>query len=526
MDKFKKIGVVIVTILGFLGIYNYFNSNKSNQNNLIIPIENNFEAFDPTNVIYQSSMQVMNVVNEGLMSTNNQGQIENGIAQKIEANDQLTNFKITLRTDAYWFDSQGTKIRNVKADDFVKSWQRTVDPKTGSRYILIMKVFKNGTKIINNQASASELGVKAIDDYTLEINTEFAAANLSELLAFPVFQPILVEKVSPDYGKNLNNSYFTGSFIPTKLANTEEIEVVKNKQYYDANKVNCNSITFKVIKDKTTQINAFNAKQLTNITTTTNEQSKAVNKGSKIEQLKIGVKYLALNTQNEYLKDANLRRAILEGFDITEYLESINPIGHIKIKGIVPSQMTNNTFKKDFRTENGDLFQINIENAKKLVQDYKQTNQLNTITLDFLITPYEDQTLMQLFKQEMQKIGLEINLKTVENVRDGTPYAIQIRQYDADYSDPYNILGYFDSYLIKTGANGPKYNNPAFDQLLNSFMEDKNVDSRWEKMKEAEKMLFRDSTLVPLYQINVKHYYLENSKPLILKMGNISGKYY
>lgn len=193
---------------------------------------------------------------------------------------------------------------------------------------------------------------------------------------------------------------------------------------------------------------------------------------------------------------------------------------------MIPSGMTTKVYQKDFRQENGDLFQINKEKAKQAVSEYKKSKNTENISLKYVISQTDDQQLAEYFKSEMAQIGIDTQISVVNNVREIPDYSIQSRQYDADYSDPYNFLGYFDSFLIQTGANGSKYNNPEFDLSLSQSLFEKDENKRWEMLKQQEKTLMNDAILVPVYQVNAVSITKSNYTDPVLPKGTLGAKYY
>ena len=130
------------------------------------------------------SGQVMRNVFEGLYNLGEGNKPVPGVAKSHEVSGDKTKYTFHLR-DSKW--SNGTP---VTAKDFVFAWQRAVDPATASEYAFLFFDIKNATKINNKELPADQLGVKAVDDHTFEVELERPVPYFISLTAFPTFLPI------------------------------------------------------------------------------------------------------------------------------------------------------------------------------------------------------------------------------------------------------------------------------------------------------------------------------------------------
>ena len=168
---------------------------------------------------------------EGLVVKDNKGEVVPGVAEKWELSDDGKLYRFTLRANAKW--SNGDP---VKASDFVFAYRRIMNPETGAKYANILYPILNAEKVNKGQAKPEELGVKAVDDRTLEIRLEQPTPYFIELLThqtgLPV-HPASVEKFGKDYVKpgNLvsNGAYTLAEFVPNS-----HIKIVKNPNFHDA----------------------------------------------------------------------------------------------------------------------------------------------------------------------------------------------------------------------------------------------------------------------------------------------------
>jgi oligopeptide transport system substrate-binding protein len=524
----KNLMIILAVVLAGGGLFAWQRNQANNRpDKMTIAYNDEIEGFDPSGMVYRSSFQSMALVNEGLTSIDQNSNINLSAAESITENETKTEYTINLKPNLKWYDKSGNELRSVKASDYVESWRRTANPKTKSRYILIMRIFDKSTDILQGKAPVESLGAEAVSDTQIKVKMSHAAPEFKELLAFPVFFPIMSEKLNENYGKNLDNSYFNGAYLPTEFSSGTGLKLSRNEKYYDNAKIKYSQIELKSIKDKTTQVNAFRSSEIQTLSVSTKEDLDAnKNFGNVTETLAHSLSYLSLNTTDPVLSDVNVRKAILQGFNPDNYLSKVNTIGHKAIKGMIPSGMTSKVYGKDFRQENGDLFTIDKEASKAAIQNYKTSKNTDKVTLKYVISQTDDQKLAEYFKAEMNEIGINVEINVVPNVREVADYSVQSRQYNADYSDPYNFLGYFDSFLIQTGANGSKYNNPEFDSSLSKSLYEKDETKRWEMLKQQEKTLMNDAILVPVYQVNSVSVTIDKYTNIALPKGTLGAKYY
>ncbi len=207
---------------------------------------------------------IINGVNEGLYRLDPNQKVIPGVADGMpQYNADKTVLTIKLKKDTKW--SNGDP---VTAKDFVYSWQRAINPETASPYgpYFMMDKIKNATEIVDGKAKVEDLGIKAIDDYTLEITLVRPLPYIESYLTFPLFYPQnqkFVEAQGADYAKDAAHILYNGPFKMTKWDGPQATEWVleKNDDYWDAKNVTLTKINFNVSKDPQASANAFTAGQ-------------------------------------------------------------------------------------------------------------------------------------------------------------------------------------------------------------------------------------------------------------------------
>ncbi len=181
------------------------------------------------------------------------------LAEKtIFSSDNLT-YTFTLR-DSKWSD--GTP---VKAQDFEFAWKRAADPKTGSGYSYIFDTLKNGSDVTKGKKSVDELGVKAIDDKTLEVKLERPARTFLSLTSFGTYTPIsedFYKKNEKDFSLQPINCFITVLSFGKSWKTDSKRVLKKNDNYWDKDAVKLDEVTISVVKDTATVANLYDSNEI------------------------------------------------------------------------------------------------------------------------------------------------------------------------------------------------------------------------------------------------------------------------
>ncbi|WP_374722687.1 peptide ABC transporter substrate-binding protein [Peribacillus tepidiphilus] len=472
-------------------------------------------TMDSTLAEGSTSFLYLNQVSEGLYRIDqNQEPVLALAAEEPQVSEDGKVYTFKLR-DAKW--SNGDPIT---AHDFVFAWQRAIDPKTASPYGPYLMGGKiKGAQEITDAAAAKKpydvntLGIKALDDKTLEITLEKPIPFFKSLMAFATFHPInkkFFESTGGKYASNAENLLASGPFKMTDWDGPADTDWVmeKNENYWDAENVKLTKITTNVVKDSQAAVNAFEAGEA-DITPKLSSDIVPQYEGDDrlLRYLETTVFWLKLNQKNEALANENIRRAIAMAFNKEDLVNSILNNGSVPANYAVPAE----SFKldgKDFREKNGDMLTYNVEEAKKYWEQGLKELGKKELTIRYLggDTETAKKTDEYMINQlETNLPGLKIKLESVpfavrlerDNKQD---YDIQFAGWGADYLDP---ISFSDLWITNGGSNRMNYSNPEYDKLIKAAMgelSDKPAE-RWEALQEAERILLEeDAGIAPVYQ--------------------------
>jgi oligopeptide transport system substrate-binding protein len=453
------------------------------------------------------SFSAISQVMEGLYEFADDSTSVPAIAKEVATpTDDGKKYTIELRDDAKW--SNGDP---VTANDFVYSWKRTVDPKTGSEYAYLFDGFKNYSAISKGEKPASELGVKAVDDYTLEIDLEYPIPYLSSLLAKPTFYPLnekYVEEKGKEYGTSSDNMIYNGPFVLEEWDGTSITwKYVKNDKYRDAKNVKLDEVDVQVSKEIGTNVNLFKG----------GETDIAPIKGEYVDQEKENpelvirtypsTSYLQYNTKNQIFANKNARNAITKLIDSDQIAKNILKDGSQAINAFVPKGISNQDTGKDFAEEAGVLMKTDVEGGKKLWEQAKKELGIDSASITLLTSDTDSAKKLSEYVQGLlteNLSGLKVTISSVpfknrlDQMSKGD-FDVVLAGWAATYADPYDFLQLLRS---DSEQNYGKFNNEEYDKLLNESATTYATDNekRWNTLLDAQKVFMENSPVTPLYQ--------------------------
>ncbi|AIY06070.1 oligopeptide ABC transporter substrate binding protein [Planococcus sp. PAMC 21323] len=459
------------------------------------------------------AFNIFNNVNEGLFRLNKENVAEPALADgEPEVSEDGLTYTFKLR-DSNWSD--GTP---VTAKDFVYSWQRSIDPDTGSPYGAYMMAgsIVNATEIAAGEMEPTELAVKAVDDNTLEVQLERPVPYFMSLMSFPTFYPqneAFVTEKGDAYASNSENLIFNGPFTLTDWDGTGLTwKMQKNPEYWDAETVKLDTINVDVVKEPATAVNLYNSGEKDRAGLAGEFARQYANDENLVTDLEPTLFYFKLNQERKGEKNAlanvNIRKAIAQGFNKQDLVDVVLANGSLPANFLVPTEFSFDESKADFRDVNGDLIEFNAEEAGKLWATGLEELGVEEVTLEILGGDTETAKNMDAYlKAQLEENleGLTIDLKAVPfgvrlELDEAQDYDIQTAGWGPDYQDP---MTFIDLFVTGSPQNKMGYSNPEYDALVESAKGELATDAagRWEAMAQAEKILLADdAAIAPIYQ--------------------------
>lgn len=474
-----------------------------------LTVESELATTDSVLVAENITFAGVNQFIEGLYRLGENNDPIPALAKSEDISDDGLTYTFHLREDALW--SNGDP---VTAHDFVFSWRRNVDPTSGAAYSYLFEDIKNASEIIAGERPLEELGVKALDDTTLEVTLETPIAYFPSLMSFVSFFPqneAFVLEAGDQYGTSSETTLSNGPFLLTDWDNglDENWSYEKNPTYWDAENVDLTKITNQVIKEVATGVNLYEKGDVDNALLSGEYAKQYQEDPSYTVEYFSRTNYLEVNqTDNPYLKNESLRKALALAINREELTSSILNNGSLPITGLVPDHFVQHPETGvEFAEEAGDFYTYNLTEAQRLVEEAKQELGVDTIELELLGDDDEtSKRVMEYLQGELQNNldGVKIKLLNV-------PFSARLAKAAAgDFdlissgwsgyvSDPMIML---DVLYSTSSYNNGGYANDKVDQLINDAKEIHANDPllRWDDMLEAHQIALEDAALIPIYQ--------------------------
>ncbi|PPA72335.1 peptide ABC transporter substrate-binding protein [Jeotgalibacillus proteolyticus] len=459
------------------------------------------------------SFTTMNNVFEGLYRLSADQEPVPALAEgEPEVNEEGTVYTFKIKEDAVW--SNGDP---VTANDFVYAWQRALNPDSGSSYgpYLMEGKIKGASEVYNDGAAPETLGAVAVDDKTLEVTLEKPVSYFVSLMAFPTFFPqnqAFVEEQGENYASNAATLVYNGPFVLDNWDGSTDGEwtYAKNTDYWDAENVALEKVTFNEVKDPQTAVNAYEAGEAD----ITSKLSSALvpqyeDDPNMVSWLEPTVFWIKMNQTNEALQNINIRRALALSINKQALTDNILNNGSIPANYAVPKEfVTNPDTGEDFREANGDMLEYDLEAAKEAWAKGLEELGTDTVELRYLGGDTESAKLTDEFiaDQLQQNLeGLTIKLESVPfSVRldrdEALDYDLQFAGWGPDYLDP---ISFSDLWITDGGNNHMAFSSEKYDQLLKDAESTyaNEPGKRFETLQEAERVLLEEeAAIIPVYQ--------------------------
>ncbi|WP_138205196.1 peptide ABC transporter substrate-binding protein [Haloimpatiens lingqiaonensis] len=465
-----------------------------------------------SNDVYSS--QILGEVYEGLtrveQDKDGKDVIKPAGAKEWKHNEDGTVWTFTLR-DYNWSDG-----KPVTAKDFEYSIKRVLAPETGSNYAFLLSPIKGADEYNAGKGSADQLGVKAVDDKTLEFTLKQPCPYFLDLTYFKLFLPQredIVKKHGDKYGTEANTlEVYCGPFKITNWTHQNQIVMEKNDKYWDKDKVKLSKVNWKIIKDQTAAYNSLYNGDIDSMGVSKQEWIKKFDSTGKfinIQGYLPTTGYTFFNQKDKLFSNAKVRKAFSLGITRDDMANVIfNGRNAPAYSWCPPSVQLNG---KDFREtvkaepikklaeENSDAKALLSEGLKEAGLDPDPSKL--TVTMLFAGTDQWYRTYAE-YQQQMYKKTLGVNLKAeyvewpiFQKRTDEMQYQVAGMAWTGDYNDPNT---FFDMWMTGAGIVPTGWSNKKYDDLVKKAMSSLDEKERFEAYKEAENvLLYEDAAVAP-----------------------------
>lgn len=434
---------------------------------------------------------------------------------KVSKDGKTWTFKI--RKNAKF--SNGQKIT---AQDFVYSWQRTLNPTTKSQYAYLFSGIKNADQISSGKLKPSKLGVSAPDKQTFVVKLDEPIAYFKVLMTYPLFSPVskkVVEKYGSKYATTSKYMVYTGPFKMTGWKGTNDHwSFVKNNQYWDKSKVKLSKINYSVNENPSTILSLYQSKKL-DMAQLSSTQIKNFKNNSDYQTVPYSItRFLAFNFKasnskvRKAMNNKHIRQAISLAINRKQLITKVIGDASTTPKGFVPTDLANDPKTgKDFADEAYLKGTVNYDStrAKKLWKQGLKEIGAKSLNVTLMSTnDNDDKNISEYFQVQLQNKlpGMKVSLV---NIPDKVAYSraakgdfdIYVSGWGADFTDP---ISHLQVLTTNSGYNYGKWNNSSYDALIKKAQNSdaNNKSKRWADMIKADQLVVKQAAIAPLYQTN------------------------
>lgn len=494
------------------------------------------KTLDVNDVRNANEFQVLSQVQEGLFRafTDENGieVVENAGCESYTVSDDGLVYTFKIR-EQKWSDGEP-----VTAGQYVDSIRRLLNPDLAFAYSFMAYDIKNAEAYYAGEASADDIGVKAIDDSTLEITLEtaipFFVKKLTNVCFFPVRMDI-IDAAGESYLKDYTLHVFNGPFIIESRILENEMILTKNPNYWDAENVHLEKVTLKVVAEPATQSLLLESKELDAVSATTDyiDKWKSMTDSGQLVHLSVtspSVNYVCFNQHtggsSGLMNNPKVRLALSLAIDREEMNELIYNGINTPAYGLLPfNLMVGDEEFRSLAEEPLKALPAEYDTPEKLQALFKEGmaeegkgDDLSAVELTIISSgsTTQNQSIQEYFKQTWEsKLGINIKVNICSDSslfvteRNENRYDLVLMGWNGDYNDPMTFME-----LFNTGSGYAKfmggYHNEEFDAMFDSLSTISDSTERAKIYIDMEKNLVSENAgIAPIYYGN-KQYFIQS----------------
>ncbi len=460
-------------------------------------------TLDPHQSTTAAEAHLLRDLSEGLVIHDMRGAVVPGVAQSWTTSEDGRTWRFALRETARW--SNGDP---VTAADFVASFRRVLDPRTGAPSATLLYPILNAEKLHKGTEGTTpdDLGVSAPDASRLEITLERPTPHLLALLTHPVGLPVH-RSMMERFGRSgagpepvvTNGAYRLREFVPNS-----HIRLDRNPAFHDAANVSIETVIVYPTSEPAVAARRFQAGELHLTTDIPADQIKGLREklGAQVRVgPALGTYFLVLNTAKAPFDDSRVRRALSLAIDRDFIAERIWNGAMLPAYGVIPPGIG----------QYGERAELDFKMASPLEREDEARRLLAAagfgagvpLRLEVRYNRSDDnrRTILAIAEQ-WKAIGVEASLFETDSashfahLREGGDFDVARYGWIGDYSDPQNFLFLFET--DARGFNVGRFSDPPFDRLMALAADQTDLAARAAILREADSIIVREQPWIPV----------------------------
>lgn len=432
-----------------------------------------------------------------------------GAAKSVDVSEDGLTYTFTLRDGMKWSDGEP-----VKAADFVYGWQRLVDPATASPYCYMIDVVENSVAIQNGEADVSTLGIKALDEKTIEIKLIAPCSYMDSICAFASCMPLredVIEANGDAWATDAGTYIGNGAYKISEWVHDSYITMVKNENYWDyKNLTGPETITWRLMDDDNAKYAAFRSGELDFCDTFPVDETQALLADGTLQIApQIGTYAVVFNTEVAPLDNVDVRHALALVIDQNFIVENVTGTAEVPATAWVPYGFSNGK-GGDFRETVGDFldpstYEANCEEARALLAKagYPDGKGFPVMTYSFNTSDRHQTIAEAIVNMWETELGITVNVTNQDwgvflQTREDGDFEVARHGWVADFTDAMNFLDMWQTNQIG-GNNYSRFSSAEYDKLIQDSITAPDEETRIGMLMDAEKIIMEDWILAPVY---------------------------
>ena len=429
-----------------------------------------------------------------------------GVAASYEKSEDGTHYLFLLRREARWSDGSP-----VTAHDFEWSWKRVLRPETAAQYAALLWDLKNGRAFAEGRVPEEAVGVKALDDHTLEVTLERPIPWFLEVLSFGPFTPVHRGAVEA-HGTNWTrpeNIVTNGPFHLSRWVISYQIELVKSETYWGKDEVSLDKAVFVISDDAHAMMRLFRAGELdwigSDVAPPQEYLSFLKTKDDFHTSQSLATYYLIFNLREETpaqraspLLDKRVRKALDMAVDKDAIVQFVTRGGQRAARSIVPDYF----LERGYRPPPGNAYDPQGARDLLAAAGYGPGGKPFPV-IEFTYNTNEShrqvaEAIQQMWRKEL---GIHVQLvnqewKVFMSNRNEGYFQLSRAGWTGDFQDPYSFLALF---LGDADMNASRWKNEEYDRLVDQALAEQDQQKRYELYARAEAILLDELPIIPIY---------------------------
>ena len=499
-------------------------------------------VMNPILQTYNTEFSVSRHMWDALVKLDANNNVVGAAAESWESSDDGLTWTFHLREGMKWVDSTGAVVGDVTANDFVFAWSELLNPANAAEYYNFAIIFKNAQAYYDymsgvegaEEVTLDEVGFRAVDELTLEIELENYLPYLLQYLKFevmsPIYQPFYEEVGADRYGTSPDTLLYSGPFRMTNWVTENTITLEKNDEWWDADNVSISEINFVKYTDTNTKYNAFLSGEIDIIDITGEQRAMFEAEGFTPSSYVGGYSYyffcnnltqeqidanpdLYSNAKLSDMRSPSLRKAVSAALNREQIISTVfkndNQPSACFTFGI--TSVDGGSFSDVVVAANGGQPLYSPTSEPEVAQEYLAAaleelgySDVSEIHISLLTSEgTENELFSQVVQEQLRTVlgieNVDIDVVTITEARarrNAVNFDMFMGGWGPDYNDPMTFL---DIRMTDNGNNHTGYSNPEYDALIESTKAETDPEAREQLFVQAELMLAEDMPVVPVY---------------------------